>query len=102
MHASISIGYGSSFCGIASIRLDITNLGPGNNPNANDLDLFLLDSNGRVVAQSDSGLNGQSERIATKLPAGTYVIEIRSFYMKAETGGYVFNSGNYRLSLTIQ
>jgi hypothetical protein len=88
--------------GAASIRLDITGPGPGNNPNANDLDLFLLDPNGRVVAQSDSGLNGQSERIATKLPAGTYVIEIRSFYTKAETGGYVFNSGNYRLSLAIQ
>jgi hypothetical protein len=88
--------------GAATIRLDITDLGPGNNPNANDLDLFLLDSNGRVVAQSDSGLNGQSERIATRLPAGTYVIEIRSFYMRAETGGYVFNSGSYRLSLAIQ
>jgi hypothetical protein len=92
--------------GSASIRLDITGLGPGNNPNANDLDLFLVDMNGRVVAQSDSGLNGQSERIAIRLPATatptTYVIEIRSYYTKAETGGYVFNSGAYRLSLSVQ
>jgi hypothetical protein len=88
--------------GAASIRLDITGLGPGDNPNANDLDIFLMDVNGRVIDRSDSGLNGQSERIALRLGAGTYVVEIRSFYTRAETGGYVYNSGHYRLSATVQ
>src|SRR4030095_9446609 len=32
--------------GAATIRLDITGLGPGENANANDLDLFLMDDNG--------------------------------------------------------
>jgi hypothetical protein len=84
-----------------SIRLDITALGPGNNANANDLDLFLLDSNGKVVDQSDRGLNGQSELISRRVPAGFYVIEIRSYYTKAETNVTVFNSGAYRLSLLL-
>jgi len=88
--------------GAASIRLDITGLGPGDSPNANDLDIFLMDVNGRVIDRSDSGLNGQSERIALRLTAGTYVVEIRSFYTRAETGGYVYNSGQYRLSATVQ
>jgi len=88
--------------GAASIRLDITGLGAGDNPNANDLDLFLMDSNGRVIDRSDSGLNGQSERIALNLAAGTYVLEIRSFYTRAETGGFVFNSGQYKLNVTVQ
>jgi len=88
--------------GSASIRLDITGTGPGDNPNANDLDLFLMDENGRVIDRSDSGLNGQSERIALKLAAGSYVVEIRSYYTKAETGGYVYNSGQYRLSVSVQ
>lgn len=88
--------------GSASIRLDITGLGPGGNPNANDLDLFLMDANGRIINRSDSGLNGQSERIATTLDPGTYVLEIRSYYTKAETGGFVFNSGQYRLTVSVQ
>jgi hypothetical protein len=88
--------------GGVSIRLDITGTGPGNNPNANDLDLFLMDLNGRPIDKSDTGLNGQSERIAVNLPPGTYVVEIRSFYTRAETGGFVFNSGQYRLSVYVQ
>jgi len=88
--------------GSASIRLDITGLGPGGNANANDLDLFLMDANGRIINRSDSGLNGQSERIATTLDPGAYVLEIRSFYTKAETGGFVFNSGQYRLTVSVQ
>jgi hypothetical protein len=88
--------------GAASIRLDITGVGTGGNPNANDLDLFLMDANGRVVDKSDSGLNGQSERIASRLPAGAYVVEIRSYYTRAETGGFVFNSGQYRLTVSVQ
>jgi hypothetical protein len=88
--------------GAASIRLDVAGFGAGGNPNANDLDLFLMDENGRVIDKSDSGLNGQSERIATRLPAGAYIVEIRSFYTKAETGGFIFNSGQYRLSVSVQ
>ena len=87
--------------GAVSIRLDITGLGPARNPNANDLDLFLMDSEGNVLARSDRGLNGQSELISTFLPAGSYVIEIRSFYTQGETGTLVFNSGSYSLQIRL-
>jgi len=88
--------------GAASIRLDIAGVGPGDNPNANDLDLFLMDTNGRIIGRSDRGLNGQSELIAQRLGAGTYIVEVRSFYTRAETGGYIFNSGQYKLSVSVQ
>jgi hypothetical protein len=88
--------------GAAAIRLDITGPGPGGNTNANDLDLMLMDINGRMMRRSDRGLNGQSELISMTLPAGTYVVEIRSFYTKVETNTVVFNSGNYRLSLFVR
>jgi hypothetical protein len=88
--------------GAASIRMDIIGLGPAGNPNANDLDIFLMDLNGRVLDRSDRGLNGQSEMISMRLPAGTYVVEVRSSYIKAETGNFVFNSGDYRLSVAVQ
>jgi hypothetical protein len=91
--------------GNASIRLDIVGTGFAANPQANDLDLFLMDANGRVLYRSDRGLNGQSELISVGLPVGlpaTYIIEIRSYYTKAETGGTVFNSGDYRLSVLVQ
>jgi hypothetical protein len=88
--------------GAASIRLDILDAGPGGNPNANDLDLFLMDPTGKLLDRSDRGLNGQSELISTKLAAGSYVLEIRSYYTKAETNGLVFNSGTYRLSVATQ
>lgn len=88
--------------GAATIRLDITGLGPGNNPAANDLDLFLMDENGRLIDRSDRGLNGQSEMISLRtLAAGTYVIEVRSFYTRAETSELVYNSGAYRLTVNI-
>jgi hypothetical protein len=88
--------------GAASIRMDITGPGPGNNSNFNDLDLFLMDGHGHAIALSNSGGNGDSERITiSKLPAQTYVVEIRSFYIKAETGGSVFNSGSYKLSVNV-
>ncbi len=85
--------------GAVSIRLDVTGLGAGGNPQANDLDLFLMDEAGRVISRSDRGLNGQSELISTFLPAGRYVIEIRSFYTLGQTGQRVFNSGSYRLQV---
>ncbi|HYR43084.1 MAG TPA: DUF5719 family protein [Terriglobia bacterium] len=88
--------------GAASIRMDITGLGPAGNPATNDLDIFLMDSNGRLLDRSDRGLNGQSELISLRVPAGTYVVEVRSFYLKAETGNFVFNSGDYRLSVAVQ
>ena len=88
--------------GAASIRMDITGLGPAGNPAANDLDILLTDSNGRLLDRSDRGLNGQSELISIRVPAGTYIVEIRSFYLKAETGNFVFNSGDYRLSVAVQ
>lgn len=93
--------YGFDFGGgAASIRLEITGLGPASNMSANDLDLFLMDSDGQVLARSDKGLNGQSELISAVLPAGWYVVEIRSFYTLAETGATVFNSGSYELTVS--
>jgi hypothetical protein len=88
--------------GAAAIRLDITGPGPGGNLNANDLDLFLMDRNGKVIGRSDRGLNGQSELISMALAAGTYMVEIRSYYTKVETNTIVFNSGRYRLSVLVQ
>jgi len=85
--------------GPVSIRMDVTGLGPAGNVHANDLDLFLLDSSGRAIARSDRGLDGQSELISTFLPAGRYVVEVRSFYTQASTGNLVFNSGQYRLTI---
>jgi hypothetical protein len=88
--------------GSASLRLDLIGLGPGDNAAANDLDLFLMDANGRVLERSDRGLNGQSEMISVVLAAGTYVVEIRSYYTRAETNTIVFNSGRYRFSVSVQ
>ena len=88
--------------GAASIRMDITGPGPAGNLSANDLDIFLMDMNGRLLDRSDRGLNGQSELISIRLPAGTYVVEVRGFYVKAETGTLVFNSGDYRLTVAVQ
>ena len=85
--------------GAVSIRLDVTGLGAGRNPQANDLDLFLMDEAGRVIGRSDRGLNGQSELISTFLPEGSYVIEIRSFYTLGQTGELIFNSGSYQLQI---
>ena len=88
--------------GALSLRLDITGVGPGGNPGANDLDLFLMDSEGRILARSDQGLNGQSELISAFLPAGRYVVEVRSFFIYNETGTPIFNSGSYRLQFQLQ
>lgn len=85
-----------------AIRLDILGIAAGGNPNANDLDLFLTNADGVIVDQSDRGLNGQSELINRRLAAGTYVIEVRSYYRKAETNEQVFNSARYRLSVIAQ
>ena len=87
--------------GAVSLSLDITGVGPGGNPGANDLDLFLMDLEGRVLALSDQGLNGQSELISTFLPAGRYVVEVRTFYTHGETGTRIFNSGAYRLQFQL-
>jgi hypothetical protein len=83
--------------GATSIRMDITGLGPGNSPNANDLDIFLYDRNGQLLALSDRGLNGESELIPIILPAGTYVLEVRSYYDRGDTKKGVFNAGTYNV-----
>jgi hypothetical protein len=87
---------------MTSIRLDVTGLGPGNNPNFNDLDLFLEDMNGNVIDVYDTGGNGASKLIARKLAAGTYVVEVRSYYRRADNNVEVFNSGDYRLRVVTQ
>jgi hypothetical protein len=82
------------------IRLFPDGLGPANRPDANDLDLFLYDSTGRkIIAQSDSPINGGGEIIPMTLSPGTYFIEVRSFYVRDETKSTVFNSGGYRLEV---
>ena len=83
------------------IRLEIDGLGPANNPAANDLDLFLFDANGKLIDQADG--HAKVEQIGwISLPAGTYYVEVRSFYTRAETNTVVFNSGRYRLSVQVQ
>ncbi len=83
--------------GPVAVRLDIVGAGPGGNPEANDLDLFLMDVSGRIVERSDGGLNGQSELISTQLRPGTYVIEVRSYYTLGSANTIVYNSGAYRI-----
>ena len=59
-----------------------------------------------MLDKSDNGLNGQSERMSDRLPlspaGSTYIVEVRSYYMKGETGNTVFNSGDYKLSVLVQ
>jgi hypothetical protein len=86
--------------GLTSIRLVIDGLGAAANPSFNDLDLFLYDSNMVKKAESDIGFNGDGEVITMPLAAGTYFIEVRSFYISGETNAMVYNSGLYRLSVT--
>lgn len=87
--------------GPVTIRLEVIGLGPASEGDANDLDLYLFDTNGKLIANSSNGGNGQSETINLKaLPAGAYVVEARSFYTKSKGGGTVYNSGRYRLTLT--
>jgi hypothetical protein len=88
--------------GVVTITLTIDGLGAANNPNANDLDLYLLDGNGKRLELSRRGLNGQPEVIAgLRLNPGTYYVEVRSFYT-AETNTTVFNSGRYRISVQLR
>ena len=87
--------------GAATISLNIEGLGPANNAGANDLDLYLYDGNGRPLEKSDRPFNGQSELITgIRLNPGTYYVEVRSFFMRANT--MFFNSGEYRLTVQIQ
>jgi hypothetical protein len=88
--------------GDTTVRMDITGVGPGNNPGANDLDIFLYNANGQMIDKSDSGGNGQPERMADHLGAGAYVVEVRSYYTNGETGTMVYNSGDYTLSVSVQ
>lgn len=90
--------------GAVTIELEITGPGRGGNARANDLDLLLMDEAGRLLRTSESGGNGARERIATFLPEGDYVVEVRSFSARGpgngNTGGEgSFNSGAYRLTI---
>jgi hypothetical protein len=88
--------------GSTTVRMDITGLGSGNNPGANDLDIFLYNANGQMIDKSERGGNGQPERMADRLGAGAYVVEVRSYYTNSETGTTVYNSGDYTLSVSVQ
>jgi hypothetical protein len=84
-----------------TIRLDIVGTGPANDSDANDLDLYLYDSNGKEVAVSNKVGNGQSELIRLQnLPQGVYIVEARSFFTRAKTGATAYNSGRYKLTLS--
>jgi len=87
---------------LVSIRSDILGLGPGGDPNFNDIDLFLEDINGHMLNISDGGGNGGSNLIARPLPKGTYVIELRTYYRRADDNTEIFNSGDYRLRVITQ
>jgi hypothetical protein len=86
----------------AAVRLSLTGLGAGANAGFNDLDMFLTDMNGNPLDKSERGLNGQPEMITRRLPAGTYMVEVRSFYKKAETNSMVYNSGDYSIIVLTQ
>jgi hypothetical protein len=85
--------------GLVSIDLQITGLGSARNPEANDLDLYLMDSTGRELRKSAQGGNGAGEAIETFLPPGRYVVEVRSFSRSDPRGPVQFNAGSYRLSV---
>jgi hypothetical protein len=84
--------------GGVTIELEITGLGSGRNPQANDLDLYLMDAGGEVRRASNTSGDGQTESIVTFLPEGSYVIEVRSYSRRSEDGR--FNSGTYRLRIS--
>ena len=47
--------------------------------------------------------SGKGELIkGLTLAAGTYMVEVRSFYKDAGTGNVVYNSGNYSLTVKTQ
>jgi hypothetical protein len=89
----------TSPAGPVTIRMDLAGMAGTGNLNTKDLDIFLMDLNGHVIEKSRKGANGQSEVISARLAAGTYVVEVRSFYMKPESRNFVFNSGEYRLNV---
>jgi hypothetical protein len=70
LHSSDFLTFTSSG-GETFIRLDVTGLGPGNNPNFNDLDLFLYGQDGNLIGFADRGLNGQSQLRPVILAPGT-------------------------------
>jgi hypothetical protein len=88
--------------GATTVRMDITGLGSGNNPGNNDLDIFLYNADGQMIDKSERGGNGQPERMADRLGAGAYVVEVRSYYTNGESGTTVYNSGDYTLSVSVQ
>jgi hypothetical protein len=87
--------------GSVTITLSIDGLGPANNPNANDLDLYLYDANGKRLEVSRRGGNGQPEVIAGfRLNPGTYYAEVKSYFETANAT--VFNSGRYRIGVQLR
>lgn len=85
--------------GAVAIDLEVTGLGSARNAAANNLDLFLMDSEGQRLRASTSGGDGEPERISTFLPQGTYVVEIRSFFRRSARQPREFNSGTYRMTI---
>ena len=81
------------------IRLDLAGSPAVGNSSTNDLDMVLMDKDGRMLERSSRGVNGQPEFMSTRLPAGTYIVVVRSYYLKPETKNFVFKSGDYRLTV---
>jgi hypothetical protein len=55
------------------------------------------DQAGNLITYADRGLNGQSQLIPAILDPGTYVVEVRTYYINDDTNQNVYNSGTYRL-----
>jgi hypothetical protein len=86
--------------GAVTVELELLAAGA----DADDLDLYLLDSNGQVVVGSATdGGAGQTESIVrgtdNPLPAGKYVVEVSS---ARELGNrvYAYNRAKFRLKVT--
>ena len=58
-----------------------------------------MDLEGRILALSDRGLNGQSGLISAVLPAGRYVVEVRSLVFSFPSGVIIDMSQARGLSL---
>jgi hypothetical protein len=91
--------------GPTAVRLDIS---PAGDPTHNDLDLYVEDLNGNLIAFSNFGGNVPTQLITApslngKLKAGaTYIIEVRSYYTLSGSNKVVYNSGNYKLQVLTQ
>jgi hypothetical protein len=66
-----------------------------------DLDLYLWNATGAYITGSAAANGvGGTERIARLLPAGTYLVQVRSYYWNGVT--YSYNTADFQLGLTLR